>query len=555
MPIKRRPVNFSPSAHALMKLLISGLYYYEKSKKPESVANFKHWLPEALIFVKYFHLDKAALERVVKLVAAGAPHAKLDDPMIDVGESMKENWESISKDNSLSKDEITLLKALARWHTTGAEASVAMVARLVSILKDPDLNKLFTVRKTSKTKSVNALRDLVKSLTGRDSLTITMEEKQKISADDWRKYYDLRKVLKQGFEQTLQSLFRSSGKDLLDVDTVRKAFIDAGLPQKVAVGFEGMMDESGRYYTSKGDLLSLKGVAPGSKIIMNKDYKQLKSDPGKETYVLKIVPKDKSESDANRIYTDAHNSARREGKEQKVADLTPVINKIVSKFQKGLSSTDPRTKVISTILELSWITSFRIGNPGNATAGEETFGVSTLKKKNVSFKGLTVTLDFKGKSGVPHKKTLKSTGDRFLAQAISNLKELWDITPEGEHIFRVDGNLIKVTEVNSYLKTLYEGLTVKVFRTLQGTQLAIKIIDSCPLQAKDTTQSEAEKWYKEHVGMKVGELLNHRKGVTNVSEGQITPSTSIKNYISKSVSENFFKNLGLRVPEFIRGIK
>jgi DNA topoisomerase-1 len=129
----------------------------------------------------------------------------------------------------------------------------------------------------------------------------------------------------------------------------------------------------------------------------------------------------------------------------------------------------PREKVLATLVRLLETTFIRIGNETYARENNS-FGLTTLRRRHVNIKGSRLTFKFKGKSGVEH--TINLT-DRRLARIVKTCRDI-----PGYELFEYldeEGNARSVdsTSVNDYLRKISnENFTAKDFRTWAGTVLA-----------------------------------------------------------------------------------
>ncbi len=131
----------------------------------------------------------------------------------------------------------------------------------------------------------------------------------------------------------------------------------------------------------------------------------------------------------------------------------------------------PREKVLATIVRLLETTFIRIGNESYARENNS-FGLTTLRRRHVDIRGSRLTFKFKGKSGVEH--TINLT-DRRLARIVKTCRDI-----PGYELFEYlddDGNprTIDSTDVNAYLDSITnpdDHFTAKDFRTWAGTVLA-----------------------------------------------------------------------------------
>jgi DNA topoisomerase-1 len=133
----------------------------------------------------------------------------------------------------------------------------------------------------------------------------------------------------------------------------------------------------------------------------------------------------------------------------------------------------PREKVLATVVRLLETTLIRVGNEEYARENES-FGLTTLRERQVTVRGGKLSFRFRGKSGVEHSIELT---DRRLARIVRRVQDL-----PGEELFRyVDDagevRRIESAEVNAYLKAISgEDFTSKDFRTWAGTVLAARAL-------------------------------------------------------------------------------
>jgi DNA topoisomerase-1 len=129
----------------------------------------------------------------------------------------------------------------------------------------------------------------------------------------------------------------------------------------------------------------------------------------------------------------------------------------------------PREKVLATVVRLLETTRMRVGNEEYARANES-FGLTTLRVRQVRVRGSTMQFRFRGKSGVWHEFALR---DRKLAAIVRRMRDL-----PGYELFQYldeqgETRAVDSADVNAYLKTIAgEEFTSKDFRTWAGTVLA-----------------------------------------------------------------------------------
>lgn len=154
------------------------------------------------------------------------------------------------------------------------------------------------------------------------------------------------------------------------------------------------------------------------------------------------------------------------------AELLPTIRARVDADMRlpGL----PREKVLATVVRLLEVTLIRVGNAEYARSNDS-YGLTTMRRKHVDLDGSEVTFNFTGKSGQSWN---LSINDRRIAKVVRACSEL-----PGYEIFKYkndEGALVDVTsaDVNDYLRSITgTDCTAKDFRTWAGTVLAAVALD------------------------------------------------------------------------------
>ena len=133
----------------------------------------------------------------------------------------------------------------------------------------------------------------------------------------------------------------------------------------------------------------------------------------------------------------------------------------------------PREKVLATVVRLLEATRMRIGNEEYARQNAS-YGLTTLRGRQVQVRGANLRFRFRGKSGVEHALELS---DRCLAAIVRRMQDL-----PGEELFCYTDDAgetrrIESADVNAYLKAISGAdFTSKDFRTWAGTVLAARAL-------------------------------------------------------------------------------
>lgn len=134
----------------------------------------------------------------------------------------------------------------------------------------------------------------------------------------------------------------------------------------------------------------------------------------------------------------------------------------------------PRERVLAAIVWLLDNTMIRVGNESYARENDS-FGLTTLKRKHMTVEGSTMRFAFKGKSGKEWRVRLV---DRRIARVMRLLQDL-----PGQELFNYiddDGErrLIRSQDVNDYIReAMGEGFSSKHFRTWGGTMAAAHLFE------------------------------------------------------------------------------
>ncbi|SEI19176.1 DNA topoisomerase IB [Pseudomonas fuscovaginae UPB0736] len=178
-----------------------------------------------------------------------------------------------------------------------------------------------------------------------------------------------------------------------------------------------------------------------------------------------------------------------------------------------------RDKVMATVISLLDATLIRIGNSRYARENRS-YGLTTLRNRHVEINGSAMIFQFRGKSGVEHRVTVK---DRRLATVLKRCLEL-----PGQHLFQyLDENgerhVVTSSDVNACLHELTGAdFTAKDFRTWAGSAMALAMLRELQWEP----ETEAKKQIVEMVKSVSRQLGN-------------TPAVCRKCYIHPGVLEAF----------------
>ncbi len=221
------------------------------------------------------------------------------------------------------------------------------------------------------------------------------------------------------------------------------------------------------------------------------------------------------------------NKMSQEEKFSRLSDFAKHLPQIRSKIQRDLSLEKlPRQKVIAAVVYLLENTLIRIGNEEYAQENNS-YGLTTLRNRHVSVTESRIKFQFKGKSGVYHKVTIKN---KKIAKIVRHCREL-----PGQDLFEYfddEGMVqpISSQDVNEYLQAITgTDVTAKDFRTWGGTIIAADEFDRAGIL-------EDENLIKKTVVETVRRVAEHLRN---------KPATCRKYYIHPHVIDAYIKGVTL----------
>lgn len=461
----------------------------------------------------------------------------------------------------LSKEGMVMPSGLA----TLEKIAWAVSPSLGEIFND-SVNKVSSVNSSTVKNMFTNLKELAKQL---GSSTLKLDPK--ISENAKKKpnlasilyaYQDQLKAIKKTFDavfkketingpieaKKLEDRFKALGFDIIFFPLYSKGFR----------GLIGQNEGKLALYTSTGDLL-FGGIHPDSKITMTKDY-----DPKTDntSYLSYTAPGAVS---VTRVYTAKYRNTANEEKHQSTEANLGNTGKWIAAWQRDLKSKDLMRKVPAVVAYILYMTGARVGTSKESTSltGKgRTHGISTLRVSHVKVTGTSIDMKYIGKKQVAQHHVLKIADDPYLKICASVITALKKGKKPDDLLFsfvRPTSKIGAIQEVNpaffnKYMKSV--GVThVHGMRHVRGTLLAAEILNGKPWKpsAKAKTlrqrQIEADKYIKEKVLTKVGELLGHKSAKNGTVS--VLWSTSIKSYINPKVISDWYKSKDLVVPKWV----
>jgi DNA topoisomerase-1 len=211
--------------------------------------------------------------------------------------------------------------------------------------------------------------------------------------------------------------------------------------------------------------------------------------------------------------------------------LKKKIKKIRLANEENLLSDDIKTKQVATALYFVDRLALRVGNEKGEDEAD-TVGVTSLRVEHIELVvPNTIKLDFLGKDSVRYTNSVVVTEDIF-----NNIKLFIEGKAKDDQIF----DKISSSDLNKYLQTFMDGLTAKVFRTYNASNLFQKELNKITEKYKDDPNVHSKilfDLYNKANG-KVAVIMNHQKNVAKgYKDGLDKIKIKIKN-IKKKIKKN-----------------
>ena len=173
-------------------------------------------------------------------------------------------------------------------------------------------------------------------------------------------------------------------------------------------------------------------------------------------------------------YHPAFRAHQDNSKFERMVTLSDVLWTVRERVERDVARAGlERDTVMSTIVWLLERTLIRVGSHELAKENNS-YGLTTLRRKHVSIAGSTLKFEFRGKSGVEH---AVAVTDRRIARIVQRCREL-----PGRELFQyLDASghrqIVHADDVNTYLREITgREVTAKDFRTWSGTMIAAEAL-------------------------------------------------------------------------------
>lgn len=507
-------------------MFVAAFKHNPKLLTPDVKRMMKQDYPAAAHAVSAMKIAKVPFRNLLNVTLTAKKPEQIDDKVKAFLKAMRAVKHKIAHNPQLTRFDKQLLTNWIRYVKRGKEKAFFKLQQMAGSLSNSYIKGIFTPQAENPQAAKKAVQHVVQKLARRSDDKLTIPEAQKFREEKpkiYKEYLSRRKEYLKVSKNKLMQMARKSKNGMIPIAEAKQALVHGGYFDFLPDGLSNhvLVDEHGKLHTLSGRLIN--GV-PTGKAIWNPKY----DDATDNAYCFTAhAPGGTTDQ---RYYTVDYRKQSNVEKFEKVSDLVDTINSVRRKWENDLMSKrmNPR-KICAAIIEIVFLTAARVG-----TVVSKPTGISTLLNKNIKIKGTTIVFDYSGKKGIHQKHVVKCTTPptKSLLQLIAELKE--GKSPN-ELVFTWEGQWIRATRINKYLKSIGSPVTIHKVRTLRGTLLASKLLD--PEAVKGKPDNQINKYVKE-VLKKVGALLGHMSGE------KITSSTAIRYYISPSILVDFYKKTG-----------
>ena len=240
------------------------------------------------------------------------------------------------------------------------------------------------------------------------------------------------------------------------------------------------------------------------------------------------------------IYHSEFEKAKQEEKFAKMKNFGKSLKKLRLKVLEDVAEKEwNKNKILSVIILLLDETGIRIGNKQYVNQNG-TFGLTTLRRKHITFEKNQVVFEYKGKS---NQMRHVEVDDVHLAKLIKKSSEL-----PGYEIFRYkDDNgqfqAVDSDEVNEYIRThMGKGFSSKDFRTWVASRLAVELY---PYANEAISTTKKNKFSNTLIRMVADELGNTPK----VCRSYYVHPNIMQKIESKSLPNTYYEDQGMKQSE------
>lgn len=555
-PHSRITIHLSQSADqetidALLSTLLVFILKMNSNDVSTLIPEFKQWIKKATPLLNQMGVKKEIVAASNKLQITGHFYS---DAGLELGKALYAVRKVVENDPTIDLIYVKMFKDSVMCLQKNSEPAWHRLEKGVAVLRHPKLNLMFLApelaedEKVVETKgnvkdAVAKLKVLTRKINGKsDYFFFPLRELQALKNDPKKipllvEHAACTKIINAAIKDDLRRFVRNSGKDLVSIDVYKAHLAQIGLVSSLPIGFTGgQIDENQKFYTRDGLILDrdVSGV-----VRMNPKY----IGPESTCFVLGNLEL----NNFSKARTKKGNLMNRDKRDGKVAEFFKNEKAHVKAWRADLGLTGNKSQIYAAIVEMCYTTACRIGDKNNKTAGEPTYGLTTLQVRHLKIEPGLIRFDYTGKKAHAQQHTFPTTTP-IGKKVLPIVKALLVGKTADDLVFTIFDKPLTAKGTNEYMTAKGIGITAHFFRRITGTRMANAILESSRWVKGDaaTTQKAVEDWILEEF-KKIGEILHHTAGKDNETTGK----TAITAYVDSSMMRDFFDKLGLRKPKFV----
>ncbi len=365
----------------------------------------------------------------------------------------------------------------------------------------------------------------------------------------YKEYLALRRDFTLVAKAFVSNYVRQSGKKTVPFKEVVKHLNAEGIEHSMSLGFTGLIDAEGNWYTVDGKLIN--GV-PASAIFPTVKM----NTTGEGDWVFQAVRADGTAG--NYFYTKEAKTKNAMEKFQFTREFTKNVPKYRKRWQafiKPKLNQEDAKEVASLVIELLYMSSHRVGSTAGGNEGGSGFGLSSILVKHVTVRDDdSILISYKGKDSVNFKLELKPQ-DVFQKRIVNGIKELVKGKGPREPVFTYslkNGTQRPVTAafIGKFFGSLTEGANIHKLRTYWGTKIFEEEVSKMYDKLKRVDAKKAMLLIKD-AATKVGKKLGHVSRDAKTGQTKVNPATSLANYIDIEAQIKFFQHWEVPLPAYL----
>lgn len=224
------------------------------------------------------------------------------------------------------------------------------------------------------------------------------------------------------------------------------------------------------------------------------------------------------------------------------------IKIIRENYEKDLLNNDEQIQQLATALYLIDRLALRIGNEKGEDEAD-TVGVTSLRVEHIKLQDGVVNLDFLGKDSIRYR-------NRFIPipEVYNNIEKFIKNKSKYDDVF----DFITTSDINKYLQENMKGLTAKVFRTYNASELLYKELKKLSKKYENYDKDDLINILLDgfnKANAKVAILCNHQKNISKSFGKQIETINAQMDILKKKINQTNNQSTKQKLRDRIKKLK